>query len=243
MDNQKPLRSSVLDRNHRHAKGLQACCLFNDKATKVWDFTRNGNVLDVVNASWVADGMQFDANGEYAELDNINQVVNNDEGAIILHVKSLSSIGDGILRSIFGSVGAVPAAGRFGLWKNGSSRLDFLLRDASVALHRIQVNGSKVPNWETGTQIALLWRRSDPFWNGDSMVINVDGNHVTPDVVTSEVNWSSTTVNTPLAVGNDMGATTRYANCIFSYVYIYNRILNETILKNIYKKPYAMFIR
>jgi hypothetical protein len=243
LDNQKPLRSSVLNRNHRHAKGLQAAYLFNDNATKVWDFTRSGNTLDVVNASWVADGMQFDANGEYASLDNSNQLINSEAGTIIICLKSLSVMDDGITRHWFGNRGATVAEGDFFIYKSSfQGRLRFGFGDSS-GTHRIGILPTAVPNWTDKTQLSVQWDRSNNIFDSKKLAFNIDGNYVTPDSSIGATAWNSFTVNNLLTVGNDISVLSNEANGIISCVYIYNIVLNETELKNIYNKPYDMFIR
>jgi hypothetical protein len=235
----KPHRSPCyLNRIHPHANGLRAAYLFNDNGSKVWDFTRNGNVLDVVNASWVAEGMQFDANGEYAELDNTGQIVNSEAGTIILYFKSLSAFNDNAIRSLFGYY---VWEGSLCLQKYSNNLLYVLLVDGGGASHYVYFDSTKVPNWTTGTCIAVQWDRQNVIYDSKNIAMAVNGEYKTPTNSAGATSWPTYTINSNWYVGNNAGGTTQHCNGIISYCDIYNRVLNETELKNIYKKPYKMF--
>ena len=383
MDNQKPLRSSVLDRNHRHAKGLQASYLFNDKATKVWDFTRNSiesisyfrsweqacdqlgaetyifslvefdgdlyggtnpngklyklnatkdgwveacaklgaetriyslvefdgdlyggtnpngklyklnatkdgwvevcdklgaetqirslavfdgdlyggtypngklykkleyinsktftNVLSVVNASWVADGMQFDANGEYASLDNTNQIVNSEAGTIVLWFKSLSSFGDSSAHTLLGKWGGVSTNGDFTIIKSGGNKFFFWFVD-NTTFHYIRFALTSFPTWQTGSFIAAQWDRGNAIYDSKNMAININGNYITPDASANATSWNQFTVASDLYIGNDASQTDFYCNGIISDSRFYNKVVPEDTIADIYENPYDSLI-
>ena len=240
-DNKKPLRSPcVLNRAHRHANGLQACYLFNDNATKVWDFTRNGNTLDVTNATWVADGIQFDANGKYAALDNTNQIVHQNAGTLLFYIRSLSAFTDGTFRMIFGQLGAGYSTGDFFIEKDVDDNLYFLIRDTGN--HYITAVPSDFPNWQSGFMFGVHWDKNKTVHDSVNMAFSYNGNYINPTNKVNATTWDCTLKST-LHFGNDVGVTTRFFNGIFSHASIYSRVLNETELKNIYRKQYAKFIR
>ena len=237
ISNQKPNIDAVLNDQHEHSKGLQASYLFNQKGEKVFDYTKNKNELSVVNASYVADGLQFDANGEYADLDNTKQIVNSEVGTIVMKFKSLSVFADSALRHLFGKWDAA-TPGTFSIQKSSSNSLFFLLLDG--AIHYIRIN-SAPSTWQTGIQLAVSWDRSNVIADGNKMAFYIDSVYTTPDSTLTANSWNQHTVSNNLYIGNDVADTNNEANSIFEYVNIYNKVLSESTLKSIKKKPYDNF--
>ena len=219
---------------HPHAESLLAHYLFNGRALSVIDLTQNQNDLSVVGATYVPAGLKFSANNQYAVLDNTKQVVNSEAGTVIIGFKSLSAFADAS-RVLFGSYGNASGEGDFVIITSGL--LYFLFRD-SVAEHWVRLPGP--PTWETGVQIAILWDRNKAIWNGDNIVININGVHSTPQGSSLETSWNSFDVNSTLYVGNDAGDTSKECNGVFEYVSIHSKALREDLLKNIYENPYAL---
>jgi len=237
----KPLETpSYLNPDHEHAEGLKAAYLFNDQGGKVFDWTQNKNDLSITKASWAADGLQFDANGEYALLDNTNQVVNYDRGTVVLKFRSLSAFADGTARYFFGKQGAAWSAGDFAMIKfSGSTGIYFGLHNGTVLRYTYNT-AANFPTWETGIQVALKWDKDNTILGSHYLILNVNGVDLTPEAGITTTTWGSANVGN-LAIGNDIDDTTRHANSIFEYVYIYNKVLSESTLKSIYEDPYSMF--
>ena len=239
VSNQKPNIDAVLNDQHEHSDGLQATFLFNQKGEKVFDYTRKKNDLSITNASWVADGLQCNANGEYALLGNTNQVVNSDRGTVILRFKSLSAITDGIIRVIFGRWGMSWSLGDFVIFKYSNDNVYFGLR-SGADLRYAYYAGSNFTTWTTGIQIAVKWDKDNTVSGSNYLAMNVNGVNIPSISGVLTPGWNSFTVGS-MAIGNDTASTTLYANSIFEYVYIYNKVLSESILKSIKKKPYDNF--
>ena len=241
ISNQKPNIDAVLNDQHEHSKGLQASYLFNQKGEKVFDYTKNKNELSVVNASYVADGLQFDANGEYTLLDNTNQIVNSEAGTIVMWFKSLSAINDSVIRGLFGyRQVAVLALGDFSLYKHPSNHdLYFLLRDGS-GVHYISIANSNLSDWQSGVCIAMQWDRSAIIHN-NKMEILVCGEYITPNSTFNQNSWNMYTISNDFYIGNTHPTDAIVSNGIISQVNIYNTVLSESTLKSIKKKPYDNF--
>jgi len=235
----KPLETpAYLNMLHPHAEGFKAAYLFNDQGGKVFDWTQNQNDLSITNASWVANGLQCDANGEYASLDNTNQVVNSDRGTVILRFKSLGVITDGIIRVIFGRWGGSWSLGDFVIFKYSNDNVYF---GFNGAVRRYALfSPSNFPTWQTDIQIAVRWDKDNLVYGANYLAMNVNGVEISPISGDYTTTWNSFTVG-GLAIGNDTASTTLYANSIFEYVYIYNKVLSESTLKSIYEDPYSMF--
>ena len=229
---------SRLNLAHPHAQGLVASYLFNGQGDKVFDYTCNQNDLSVINASYVADGLQCDASGEYASLDNTNQVVNSDRGTVILRFKSLGVITDGIIRVIFGRWGASWSPGDFVIFKYSNDNIYF---GFNGAVRRYAIfSPSNFPTWQTDIQIAVRWDKDNLVYGANYLAMNVNGVEISPTSGDYTTTWNSFTVG-GLAIGNDTANTTLYANSVFKYSYLYNKVLSESTLKNIHQDQYAMY--
>ena len=238
--NMKPFYSPCeINKNHAHAEGLTALFLFNEnQGNSCRNLIEDENNISLSNTSWVDLGIESNSNGEIGTIDNTNQIVNSDCGTIILKFKSNVSFNDGLNHFLFGQLGVSNNVGDFYLFKNGVD-LYFLLYDATT-FHYVILKTSKVPNWETGTQITLQWDRNQSIFNSDNMVFNIDGEYATPDLSGGETSWSTFTVNSSLSILNDLLNPTWFANGCIEYLNIYNKIVDVNILKDIYQDPYAM---
>lgn len=236
----KPLETpSYLNPDHEHAEGLKAAYLFNDQGGKVFDYTRKKNDLSITNASWVADGLQCNANGEYALLGNTNQVVNSDRGTVILRFKSLGAITDGIIRVIFGRWGMSWFPGDFVIFKYSNDNVYFGLR-SDADLRYAYYAGSNFTTWTTGIQIAVKWDKDNTVSGSNYLAMNVNGVNIPSIGGVLTPGWNSFTVGS-MAIGNDTANTTLHANSVFKYSYLYNKVLSDDVLKSIYEDPYSMF--
>ena len=232
---------SRLNLAHPHAQGLVASYLFNGQGSKVFDYTCNQNELSVVGASYVADGVQVDANGEYASLDNTNQIINSEVGTIIIWFKSLSSIADSVIRGLFGYRPASgPVNGTFVVYKHPTlDDLFFMLRDTSNRY--VSIDGALLlSNWQSGFCVAVQWDRNAIIEN-NRMEIAINGERIVPNASAGQTGWSTFTVNSTLYVGNTHPTDAIVSNGIISQVNIYNTVLSESTLKNIHQDQYAMF--
>jgi len=204
------------------------------------DLSGQGNDLSVVNATWEDAGLQFDANGEYAALDNSGQgVINSTAGTIVIKTKSLSAFTDGVGRWLFGSY-AASTEGNFTILKQDNNYLYFLMED-SAGLHYVNLNSAGIPSWLTGTQLAFLWDRNNVIANSDKIVINVDGVHKVPSVASGETSWNSFTVLPSLYVGNNAADITNYANSVIERIDIFNRVLSVAELLGIKNNPESVY--
>jgi len=235
----KPLETpAYLNMLHPHADGLVASYLFNERGGKVFDYTRNQNYLSITNATWAANGLQFDASGEYASLDNTNQVVNSQSGTITIYFKSLSAFNDNGARTLFGSYSGAVGVGAFVLVKTAANALMFIMHDGTF--HYIRMNSAPV-KWQTGFYLTIQWDRQNAIYGGYNMAFNYDGKYITPDTTLNATNWNNYTINTPLGVGNDITATTNHCNGIISEGNFYNKVLPESTLKSLNDNPYSMY--
>jgi len=223
---------------HPHADGLVASYLFNERGGKVFDYTRNQNDLSITNATWAANGLQFDASGEYASLDNTNQAVNTESGTITIYFKSLSTFNDNLTRTLLGSYAGAIGLGTFVLIKAGANALMFIIHDGTS--HYIRRDSAPI-NWQTGFYLTIQWDRQNAIYGGYNMAFNYDGKYITPDIVSNATSWNNYTINTPFGVGNNALKTSNHSNGIISEICIYNKVLNETELKNRYNNPFAMY--
>lgn len=235
----KPLASPRLPiiPEHPHAKGLKASYLFNERGKSVADWTDNRNTLDVVNASYVADGSQIDANGEYVNIDPINYDLKSDEGAIVFCFKSLSAFADGVDRTYFNQTGT----NRIFIRKFSSNVLRFYIFDG--ATRYIDINN--IDNYNTEfNQIAFVWNRTTNVFNSKKMAIAVNGEFVVPSGSSAATTINNVTFETNMCVGNPSPSTsTSPINGIIKHLNIYNHSLLENTLKSMYENQYAMFYR
>jgi len=230
---------SRLNLAHPHAQGLEASYLFNGQGHKVFDYTCNQNELSVVGASYAADGLQCDASGEYASLDNTNQVVNSDRGTVILRFKSLGVITDGIIRVIFGRWDASWSTGDFVIFKYSNDNVYFGLKSGDD-LRYAYYAASNFTTWTTGIQIAVKWDKDNTVSGSNYLAMNVNGVNIPSAGGVLTPGWNSFTVGS-MAIGNDFDDTTRHSNCIFEYIYPYSTVLSDDVLKSIYEDPYAVY--
>ena len=236
----KPLETpTYLNQDHEHAEGLKAAYLFNDQGGKVFDWTQNQNDLSITNASWVADGLQFDANGEYADLDNTSQVIGSDRGTVILRFRSLTAITDGVMRHLFGKLGAAWTDGDFVIFKHSNDSVYFGLK-SGADLRYAHYAASNFTTWTTGIQIAVKWDKDNTISGSNYLAMNVNGVNIPPAGGVLTPGWNSFTVGS-MAIGNDFDDTTRHSNCVFEYIYPYNIVLSDDMVKSIYQDPYSMF--
>jgi hypothetical protein len=240
---EKPMETPHIELplGHPHLDGLQAWHLFNEQGNKVFDWTGNGNDLSVVDADWYGDGLRFDANEEYALLDNTDQIINSEVGTMVIRYKSLSSIYDGENRSLFGFRGAANDNGDFWVVKSTGSDVYFIITD-NVGPHYIYAVDTFFPNWENGFQLTLQWDRSNAIYTSQKLAINVDGNYVLTGYVNATA-WNTFTVASNLAIGNDyddilVENPTSHCNGIISDFRIYNKILNTDMIKDICENRY-----
>jgi len=236
----KPLETpSYLNPDHEHAEGLKAAYLFNDQGGKVFDWTQNQNDLSVVNASWVANGLQFDANNEIATLDNTDQkVVHQDQGTILIYFKSYVTFSDGVLHMIFGNYGAALNSGDFIIEKDTNNLLYFIMVDSIN--HIVAYPNNRFPDWQTGFLFGIHWDKNSTVYDGVNMGISVNGAYVTPSIKANATTWSYT-INSSLGILNDPDIQTRYANGMIEYMYIYNKNISLNNVKSICEDPYDMF--
>jgi len=239
-----PLRN--IDLGHSHSDGLQAWHLYNEQGGEVFDWTQNGNDLEIVDAEWVSDpdvesGLQFDANGEYAAFDNTDQVINSEVGTIIIKFKSLSSFGDSSARTLLGKWGGVSTNGDFTIIKSGGNKFFFWFVD-NTTFHYIRFALTSFPTWQTGSFIAAQWDRGNAIYDSKNMAININGNYITPDASANATSWNQFTVASDLYIGNDASQTDFYCNGIISDSRIFNKVVSEDVLVDIWENPYDSLI-
>lgn len=220
---------------HSHADGLKAAYLFNERGTSVFDYTRNRNSLDVVNATRVANSLQVDANGEYASLNNTNQIINSDTCTIIMRFKSLSAFTDSNHRfMIYAS-----STPNIYIAKLNSNVLKVNLSNGSTS-RSVEIGSAKVPNWQVGTTIAVQWNKYASIYDSKNIALNIDGSYVVPDSSSNATALDSFTVPSNVILLNH-SLLTLFANGILEYLYIYNRILIASTLRGVHNDQYAMF--
>jgi len=225
---------SRLNLAHPYAQGLVASYLFNGQGSKVFDYTCNQNDLSITGASYVADGVQFDANGEYALLDNTNQVVNSDRGTILMYIKSYESFTDGILHFLF---------------RCFSPGLDILLaKKADSTLQFYFYNGLTVryikiaepEGWESGVLIGAHWDKDNKVFDGiRNFAISVNGEFKTITSASNSNALDSFTVPDMYLFNHSDENLPFDGVCKFAYLYNCNIPL-ETV-KSIHKDPYSMY--
>lgn len=227
---------------HPHAKGLVAAYRKQSTGHKVVDYSRHGNDMDIVGATWEANGLHCNTNGEYAVFDNTNQIINSEQGTIVLKFKSDSAMNDGVSHSLLGSwlVGGA-VLGSFSIYKSaGTSLLYFNLGD-DITRHYIQLDSTLLPNWQTGQQIGMLWNYNSAIYDSKNIAANIDGVHKTPHSSSSATGWNTYTVSPNIYVGNDAEDTNKEMNGVIEYLNVYNTVLSENMLKSIRKDPDGMF--
>lgn len=232
----RPTIPVEIDQNHAHVTGLQAAYIFNNSCK---DYHGNFN-LSLVNGTYDT-GLRCDATGERADLDNTAQVVGSDIGTVVLKFTSDSVFADSASRGLFANWGGSNDEGDFFIFKNSANTLLMGFVD-DTGSHRIVIGSSDLPNWQTGTQIAMQWDQSSTIYDSKNIACNVDGSYVTPGGSTSPTSWNSFTVG-DIDAGNDnaSGSGAFFANGVIEYLYIYNTVLSEATLADIYSSPYAMF--
>jgi hypothetical protein len=203
----------------------------NGSGTMAKDLSLNGKDITLTNTSWVDYGLRANTNGEYGTINNdSDDFVDSEIGTIVLGIKSISSFNDNTSRCFVGNITGVSTQ-EFSFIKYYDNKLYAYLRDTSN--HYVSLNSPKLPNWQTGTQIAMLWRRGSTIWNSDNIVINVDGVHQTPDSQLGETSWLEFNVDNPIYILNNKDETTEEANADIKYAYFYKRILSESELSYI----------
>lgn len=233
----RPTTPVEIDQNHAHVSGLQAAYIFNNTCK---DYRGNFNLNPVTGT--YDTGLRTDANGEYANLDNTAQVVGPDVGTIVLKFTSDSAFTDSATRNLFGSwFDTSSTVGDFSLVKIAGNILLFYIFDIDYAnRHHVYLNPASIPNWQTGTQISILYDKDNVIYDSKNMAFNIDGSFVTPSGSKDADGWGTYTVN-DLYVGNNKKDTNEFANGVIEYLYIYNTVLSAATLTDIYGSPYAMF--
>ncbi len=225
---------------HPHTDGLVACYNMNDNGNVCSDMLRNKHDIPLIGTSWETNGLQANANNEYGLLDNTgNNVINSNVGTIVMRFKSLSIFDDGAERFLIDNESL--GFRRFTLYKAAGNKLIFSVRD-NVATHRVRLIAAQVPTWKTDVQIALIWRNDKVIWDAKGMVFNINGVHIVPFDSALAESWNTfTLIDTIVAMNSTNFA--RSANGTMEYLRIYNKILSEETLKDIYENPYAMFYK
>lgn len=217
-----------LKRDHPMLKGLAGYYRWN----RLIDLSGNSNDIFSINTSLVPKGLQTDANGEFGALNNTGEIlVNADTGTIITYVQSYSAFSDSAIRVIFGRNGPTAAAGDFAIAKNNDNNFYIIMAAGETPSYALY-NASHFSNWQTGQQLAILWDRN----NSPYIALFIDGKFQNPNS-SAGLPWSDFTVNSNLAVLNDILDTTRYFNGVCSFMYIYNRVLSEEEIRSIYLDP------
>lgn len=200
------------------------------------DLSGNGNDLSVEGgASWEDDGLQCDASGEIGLIDNTdNGVVNSNTGTIIIKFKGLGSIEDNAFRFLFGDF--TGSEGGFGVYKSSNNKIYFNITDDEWD-HYVAIAPEDIPNWETGTQIAVMWDRTATVWNSDNMVINIDGVNIVPTFDDEEAAWNEFDVDVSLGVLNNSQETSQFLNGTIEYVYVFSTLLSESDILEVYNDP------
>lgn len=197
------------------------------------DLTGNGNTIPLTNTSWESAGLQANANGEFGIFDNSSYQLNVNIGTIIMQFKSLSAFTDGLRRVLLGEASSSVFYRDFALTKNEGSTLFFYFREVTTT-HLIGVNSNKVPNWLTGTQIAVAWDRENDIHGSNRMVLNIDGVHVTPDIALNTDSWGYHGVEPNTYILNNHANTSQHANGVSEYMYFFDVVKTEAELADIY---------
>lgn len=206
--------------------------LENGSGSSAQDKSGNGKDITLTNTSWEDYGLRTNASGEYGTINNDeDDFVDSEIGTIVLGVKSIGAVNDGVQRCFVGNF-TLSALQEIAFVKHSDNNLYAYLRDTSN--HYVAIGAAKLSNWTTGIQIAMLWRRSGAIWNSDNIVINVDGVNQTPDTQLGETSWVEFNVDNPLYILNNKDDTTKHANSDLKYAYFYKRVLSEAELAYIY---------
>ncbi len=195
------------------------------------DLTGNGNHIPLTNTSWVAGGLQGDANGEYGTIDNTGEVlINSVSGSIIFYFTSFVSFANATARIIIGRFNGSWLAGTISLYKSANS-LVFLISEVTDSLnHSITINS--IPTYETGTMIGLHWDINNIIYDNKKLSISINAEYVTPSASSNATSWNPVTILADQRVLADIDGT-RTANGVKEYLYIFNTVKTEAELMTI----------
>jgi hypothetical protein len=195
------------------------------------DLTNNGNGIALTNTSWETDGLQANASGEYGTFDNANSIINCYGGTIVVQLKSLSIVTDNTKRYIFGTRSTT--IGDFYLAKLNDNILYLIFHDG-VENHYIGINAGLLPGWQEGIFIAIQWDINNTIYDSKNIAFNINGVYVVPSISGVATSWTIFAVKQYLGVLNDYAYTTRYANGIMEYMYIFNTVKTASELAAIH---------
>jgi hypothetical protein len=221
-------------KSHPCPNGLVAAYTLDSGGANALDRTGFGNNMPITNADFINNGLRFNAAGEYAALDNTDEIVSGEKCTIVLNLKSLVALSEANYRTIFGRWGINSAEGNLFIGKNNNNTFSCRLYD-DTTVHQIVLNADKLPGYQTGIQIAVLWNRLTAVLGTSKMAFNINGSHVTPDSVSNNTSWNPVTIDASLYLGNDSRNNTMVSQCIIYNTDIYNRVLSEAELTDIYE--------
>lgn len=232
----KPLSSPcVPNRLHHHSNGLVFSSIFNEGIGKyITDYTYTNTTLSSNNLDWNENVICEDNSG-YVTLPITP--TNLTICSVVAYIKSYNSFTDGQTHTIFSS-GKLSDNGAV-LLNKSSNKLYLNLNSGGA--HNIFLSPDKVPNWQTGTQIAFMWDSANEIKFGFNLSIAIDGVIITPDGDSSATGHSSVSNINPSLLFNYTTALDRPVGGECEYFYVYNKILSEFELKSICENPYAMF--
>lgn len=226
---------SRLNLAHPHAQGLVASYLFNGQGSKVFDYTCNQNELSVVGASYVADGLECNSNGEYILLDNTNQVVHSDRGTILMYLKSYTPFTDNTQHYLFRSLGG--GAGMY-VQKSAANTLIFSIDDGPTARY---VTYNNEPNgWETGFLLGAHWDKDNDVNAPHKFSISVNGEFLPVSSSSNSAVLNSFTFPDVYFLNNS-SVFTNFFNGVCEFLNLYDYNVSLEIIKDIKKNNYAMY--
>jgi len=220
--------------------GLKAAYLMQEGADSsiAYDDSKQGHDIPLTNVTLDGDtGLDVDANGKIGLLDNTDDaVVDSEAGTIIMRFNSHTSFGNGQQNLLLGVVRE--NEGDFYLLKNVNN-MYFLLRD-DTATHFITVVSAQVPNYQSGTTIAVQWDRSGVIYDSKNMAFNIDGSYVVPNASARADSWNSFNLIDSVGVLNDPLTTNFKADGICNYKYYFNTVKTEAELAAIAANHYII---
>lgn len=239
MRKQKPVRTPLfINKQLIQELGVTALYLMNDYGMRnVHDFSERNHTLVLTDGTiWNNRSLVVNSANEYARMVNSdNRIINSDRGTIIVKIKSFQTFNDALDHYILSTTTA--GEGFFILTKNSQNRLYFIFQD-SVGQHIIRVNSPEVPNWETGTFLAILWDIDNAIAFSDNMVFNIDGKHTPPVAASGETAWNSFTVHTDINILNGILPATYFFDGSMELCYCFNKVLSEAQIVKINDDPY-----
>lgn len=237
----KPLQSPCrINMAHPHAQGLVFCSLLNDYGCKSTLNHIDYNSFGVNGGEFLENGFVSDGANHGIILTNTNaRYIGSSVGTLIMGFKSFSVMTDNTQRYLFGRFGGVWSEGDLGITKTSENKLFCTFRDSST--HRyIRIENNRLPTWTTFTQIAYQWRVSQHIYDDKNLAININGSYLIPDLSRKANVLLSSNMADNYSIGNDYSDMSQYANGVIYYIYIYNEVLSEVLLKDIYNYSYAM---